>query len=142
MALAGGLDWDGPAVAVLLGKGDNNKAARVRVSARARARTQAQGPGRGNGQAYLPRHTVPPPSGSTRYLGILPALLPCCCCQSCVHPCLVTEDCWLHACYQPWKELCWTYPGRRPGRCPGRRPGWWDGAAIKGYVSAPLWPPK
>lgn len=25
-------------------------------------------------------------------------------------------------------------PGRRTGRCPG----WWDGAAIKGYVSAPL----
>lgn len=76
----------------LLGKGDNNKAARVRVSARARA----QGPGRGNGQAYLPRHPVPPPSGSTRYLSILTALLPwCCCCQSCLHPCLVTEDCWV-----------------------------------------------
>lgn len=81
----------------LLGKGDNNKAARVRVSARARA--QGEGMVKLTCQDTQSHHHL-------EVQGTWVSYLPCwCCCQSCLHPCLVTEDRWVRACYQTWKGL-------------------------------------
>lgn len=135
VALVGGLDWDGPAVGGgLLGKGDNNKAARV---SEGQGEGEGEGPGpRAREWSSLPAKTpTARPTSTWMYKVPEPALVSCCFCRSCVHLWLVADD-WLVVRLLP-KRALWTSPGRRPGRCP---PGWWDGAAIKGYVSAPLWP--